>query len=108
MKDFAQIPKSLYKLCDQKKVYEMTEERAKAYDKLKNSLTNAPFLLIPDWKIPLKLYIDACGEELAYAIHQIQIINDKPFEASICFISGEIIPTEARYGEIQMEFLCLV
>ncbi|MBW0460712.1 hypothetical protein O181_000427 [Austropuccinia psidii MF-1] len=32
IKDFARIAKSLYKLCDHKKVYEMTEGRVKAYE----------------------------------------------------------------------------
>ncbi|MBW0561201.1 hypothetical protein O181_100916 [Austropuccinia psidii MF-1] len=86
----------------------MTEERVKAYEELKNSLTNSPFLLIPDWKLPFKLYIDACGEELGAALHQTQIINDKPVEGPICFISRHIKPTEARYGASQMECLCLV
>ncbi|MBW0536685.1 hypothetical protein O181_076400 [Austropuccinia psidii MF-1] len=59
IKYFSRIAKSLYELCDQQTVYEMTEERVKAYEELKNSLTNAPFLLIPDWKLPFKLYIDS-------------------------------------------------
>ncbi|MBW0517616.1 hypothetical protein O181_057331 [Austropuccinia psidii MF-1] len=41
IKDFERISKSLYKLCDQQKVYKMTEERVKAYEELKNDLTNA-------------------------------------------------------------------
>ncbi|MBW0526676.1 hypothetical protein O181_066391 [Austropuccinia psidii MF-1] len=65
IKDFSRIAKSLYKLCDQQTVYEMTEETVKAYEKLKN----APFLLMPDLKSPLKLYIDACGEGLGAALH---------------------------------------
>ncbi|MBW0569161.1 hypothetical protein O181_108876 [Austropuccinia psidii MF-1] len=52
IKDFARISKFLYNLCDQQTVYEMTEERVKAYEELKNSLTNAPFLLMPDQKLP--------------------------------------------------------
>ncbi|MBW0528998.1 hypothetical protein O181_068713 [Austropuccinia psidii MF-1] len=102
IKDFAKIAKSLYKLCDQQTVYEMTEERVKAYEELKNSLTNAPFLLMQDWKLPFKLYIDACGEGPGAALHQIQIINDKPVEGQIRFISRQIKPTEERYGAIQM------
>ncbi|MBW0560368.1 hypothetical protein O181_100083 [Austropuccinia psidii MF-1] len=80
IKDFARISKSLYKLCDQQTVYEMTEERVKAYEEMKNFLTNAPFLLIPDWKLAFKLYIDEYGEGLGDALHQTQIINDKPVE----------------------------
>ncbi|MBW0566301.1 hypothetical protein O181_106016 [Austropuccinia psidii MF-1] len=108
VKEFSKIAKYLYKLCDLQTVYEMTEERVKAYEELKNSLTNAPFLLMPDWKLPFKLYIDACGEGLGAALHQTQIINDKPVEGPICFISRQIKPTEARYGASQMECLCLV
>ncbi|MBW0482048.1 hypothetical protein O181_021763 [Austropuccinia psidii MF-1] len=86
IKDFARIAKSLYKLCDQQTVYEMTEERVTEYEGLKNSLKNAPFLLMPNWNLPFKLYIDACGEGLGAALHQTQIINDKPGERPICFI----------------------
>ncbi|MBW0537507.1 hypothetical protein O181_077222 [Austropuccinia psidii MF-1] len=75
---FSRISKSLYKLCDQQTVCEITKERVKAYEELKNSLTNSPFLLIQDWKLPLKLYIDSCGEGLGAALHQTQIINEKP------------------------------
>ncbi|MBW0577559.1 hypothetical protein O181_117274 [Austropuccinia psidii MF-1] len=108
IKDSARISKSLYKLFDQQTAYEMTEERVKAYEELKNALTNSPFILIPDCKLPFKLYIDACGEVLCAALHQTQITNDKPVEGQICFISRQIKPTEERYGESQMECLCLV
>ncbi|MBW0575290.1 hypothetical protein O181_115005 [Austropuccinia psidii MF-1] len=108
IKDFAKIAKSLYKLCDQQTVYEMTEERVKAYEQLKNSLTDAPFLLMPDWKLPFKLYIDACGEGLGAVLHQTQIINVKPVEGPICFISRQIKPTDKRYGASQIQCLFLV
>ncbi|MBW0587824.1 hypothetical protein O181_127539, partial [Austropuccinia psidii MF-1] len=108
IKDFSKIAKSLYKLCDKQKGYEMTEERVKAYEELKNSLRNAPFLLMPDGKLCFKLYIDACGEGLGAPLHQTQISNDKPVEGPICFISRQIKPTEPRYGASQMECLCLV
>ncbi|MBW0544755.1 hypothetical protein O181_084470 [Austropuccinia psidii MF-1] len=99
---------SLYRICDKQTVFETKQERIQAYDKIKYTLTNAPLLLIPDWKLPFKLYIDACGEGLGAALHQVQIVNDKPYEGPICFISRQIKPTEARYGASQMEFLCLV
>ncbi|MBW0543007.1 hypothetical protein O181_082722 [Austropuccinia psidii MF-1] len=104
MKNFTRIARSFYKLCDQQKVYEMTEERVKAYEEFKNS----PFILIPDWKLPFKMYIDACGEGLGSAIHQTQIINDKPVEGQICFISRQIKPTEERYEVRKIECLSLV
>ncbi|MBW0462868.1 hypothetical protein O181_002583 [Austropuccinia psidii MF-1] len=61
-----------------------------------------------DWNIPFKWYIDACGDGLEEALHQVQIIDDKPTEGKVCYISRQIKPTEARYGASKMEFLCLV
>ncbi|MBW0516929.1 hypothetical protein O181_056644 [Austropuccinia psidii MF-1] len=86
----------------------MTEERVKAYEELKNYLTNALFLLIPYWKLPLELYINACAEGLGPALYQTQIINEKPVEGPIFFISRQINLKKGSYGEGKMEFLCLV
>ncbi|MBW0550863.1 hypothetical protein O181_090578 [Austropuccinia psidii MF-1] len=63
---------------------------------------------MPDWNIPFKFYIDACGDGLGAALHQIQIIDDKPTKGPVSYISRQIKPTEARYGASQMECLCLV
>ncbi|MBW0465986.1 hypothetical protein O181_005701 [Austropuccinia psidii MF-1] len=63
---------------------------------------------MPDWKLPFKLYIDACVEGLGAALHQKQIINDKPVGGSICSSSRQSKPTEERNGESQIECLCVV
>ncbi|MBW0581235.1 hypothetical protein O181_120950 [Austropuccinia psidii MF-1] len=63
---------------------------------------------MPDWNIPFKLYIDACRDGLGTAIHQVQIIDDKPTKGPVCYISRQIKPTKPRYGASQMECLCLV
>ncbi|MBW0511206.1 hypothetical protein O181_050921 [Austropuccinia psidii MF-1] len=78
LKDFAILAKSFYRICDQQTVFEITQERIKAYEKIRKALTEAPLLLMPDCNIPFKLYIDACGEGLGAALHQLQIIDDKP------------------------------
>ncbi|MBW0583092.1 hypothetical protein O181_122807 [Austropuccinia psidii MF-1] len=108
IKDFASIARPLYKLCDKDSVFEMTVDRVKAFESLREQLTTAPLLLMPDFKLPFKLYIDASGDGLGASLHQVQIINEKPVEGPICFISRKIKPTEARYGASQMECLCLV
>ncbi|MBW0473802.1 hypothetical protein O181_013517 [Austropuccinia psidii MF-1] len=48
---------------------------------------------MPDWKLPFKPYIDACGEGLGGALHQVQIVSEKPYEGPICLISRQIKPT---------------
>ncbi|MBW0568633.1 hypothetical protein O181_108348 [Austropuccinia psidii MF-1] len=86
----------------------MTVDRVKAFESLRQALTTAPLLLITDFKLPFKSYLDASGDSLGSALHQVHIINDKPVDGPICFISRQIKPAEARYRTSQMEFLCLV
>ncbi|MBW0479236.1 hypothetical protein O181_018951 [Austropuccinia psidii MF-1] len=86
----------------------MTVDRFKAFESFRQALTTDPLLLMPDFKLPFKLYIDASGDGLGYSLHQVQIINDKPVEGPIFFISRQIKQTESRYGASQMECLCLV
>ncbi|MBW0554221.1 hypothetical protein O181_093936 [Austropuccinia psidii MF-1] len=62
LKDFVIHARSLYRICDQQTDFEMTQERIQAYEKITYALTNEPILLMPDWKLPFKLYIDAGGE----------------------------------------------
>ncbi|MBW0520682.1 hypothetical protein O181_060397 [Austropuccinia psidii MF-1] len=86
LKDFAILSKSLYRICDHQTVFEMKQERNKAYEKIRKALTEAPLLLMCDWNIPFKLYIDACVDGLGEALHQVQIIDDKPTEGPVCYI----------------------
>ncbi|MBW0588941.1 hypothetical protein O181_128656, partial [Austropuccinia psidii MF-1] len=107
LKYFSILAKSLYRICDQHTVFEMTQERIRAYEMIRKALTEAPLLLMPDWNIPFKFYIDACGDGLGKALHQVQIIDKKPTEGPVCYISRQIKPTKARYAASQMQCLCL-
>ncbi|MBW0486679.1 hypothetical protein O181_026394 [Austropuccinia psidii MF-1] len=89
LKNFAILAKSLYKICDQQNVSEITQERIREYEEIRKFLTEGPILLIPDWNIPFKLNIDACGDGLGEALHQVQIINEKPTEGSVIYISRQ-------------------
>ncbi|MBW0568277.1 hypothetical protein O181_107992 [Austropuccinia psidii MF-1] len=77
-------------------MFEMTVDRVKAFGSLRQALTTAKLLLIPEFKLPFKLYIDSSGDGLGAALHKVQIINEKPVEGPICFISKKMKPTEAR------------
>ncbi|MBW0533005.1 hypothetical protein O181_072720 [Austropuccinia psidii MF-1] len=48
LKDFAILAKSLYRICDQQTIFEMTQERIEAYMKIRKALKEAPLLLMPD------------------------------------------------------------
>ncbi|MBW0526795.1 hypothetical protein O181_066510 [Austropuccinia psidii MF-1] len=86
----------------------MTVDRVKDFEALRQALTTAPLLLMAYFKLPFKLYIDASGDGLGAALAQVQIINEKPVEGPICFISTQIKPAESRYEESQIKCLCLV
>ncbi|MBW0511615.1 hypothetical protein O181_051330 [Austropuccinia psidii MF-1] len=86
----------------------MTRKRIKAYEKIRKALTEGIFLLIPYWNIPFKFNIDACGYGSGAALHQVQMMDDKPTEGPVCYISRQIKPKEARYGASPMECFSLV
>ncbi|MBW0567073.1 hypothetical protein O181_106788 [Austropuccinia psidii MF-1] len=109
IKKFAHITSRLYKLCSKDVVFEITKKRRDAYERIKHELTNAPVLILPDFELPFKSYIDAeCSEGLGAALHQRQIVNGEPREGVICYISRQLKDSEARYGATQTECLCLV
>ncbi|MBW0551586.1 hypothetical protein O181_091301 [Austropuccinia psidii MF-1] len=76
IKNFSHITSSLYKLCSKDVVFEITKERRDSYERIKHELTNAPVLILPDFELPFKLYIDeACSQGLGAALHQGQIVD---------------------------------
>ncbi|MBW0485142.1 hypothetical protein O181_024857 [Austropuccinia psidii MF-1] len=82
----------------------MTVDRVKAFEYLRQALTTTPLLLMPDFKLPFKLYLDASGDGLGAELHQVQILNNKPVERPICFISRKIQRAEDRYGAVITDF----
>ncbi|MBW0465520.1 hypothetical protein O181_005235 [Austropuccinia psidii MF-1] len=108
IQDSASKARTLYKLFNKDTVFEINVDGLKAFESLRQALSTSPLLPIPNFKLPFKLYINASGDGLGAAIHKFHILNDKPVEGPICFISREMKPTEARYGARQMECLFLV
>ncbi|MBW0532246.1 hypothetical protein O181_071961 [Austropuccinia psidii MF-1] len=69
----------------------------------------APVLILPDFELPFKVYIDVvCSQGLGEALHQRQIVDGEPREGVIYYISRQLKDSEARYGATQTECLCLV
>ncbi|MBW0485381.1 hypothetical protein O181_025096 [Austropuccinia psidii MF-1] len=109
IRSFANTTSSLYSLCSKDLVFEITKERRYAYERIKYELTNAPVLILPDFELTFKLYIDAaCIQGLGEAFDQRQSVDGEPREGVICSISRQLKYSEARYGETQTECLCLV
>ncbi|MBW0523034.1 hypothetical protein O181_062749 [Austropuccinia psidii MF-1] len=91
IKTFAHIASSLYKLCSKDVAFEITKERRDAYERIKHELKNAPVLILTDFKLQFKLYIDAaCNKGLVAALDQRQIVNGEPRGGVICYISRKL------------------
>ncbi|MBW0575415.1 hypothetical protein O181_115130 [Austropuccinia psidii MF-1] len=109
IKNFAHITSSLHRLCSKDVVFEITTERMDAYERIKYQLTNAPVLSFHDFELPFKLYIDAADSQgLGAALQQRQIVEGEAREGVICYISRQLKDSQARYGAIQTDCLCLV
>ncbi|MBW0557558.1 hypothetical protein O181_097273 [Austropuccinia psidii MF-1] len=107
IKNFAHITSSIYRLCSKDLVFEITKERRDAYERIKHELTNARVLILPDFELPFKLYLDAaCRQGLGAALHQRQIVDGESREGLICYISRKLKYSEARYATTQTECLC--
>ncbi|MBW0473864.1 hypothetical protein O181_013579 [Austropuccinia psidii MF-1] len=106
IRNFSHITSSLYKLCSRDVVFEITKERRNAYERIKHDLKNAPVLILPDFELPFRLYIDAaCSQGLGAALYHRQIGDGEPREGVICYISRQLKDSEARYGATQTECL---
>ncbi|MBW0488068.1 hypothetical protein O181_027783 [Austropuccinia psidii MF-1] len=81
MKILSHLASSLYKLHSKELVFKITKERRNAYERIKHELTNAPILILPEFELPWKLYIDAaCSQGLGETFYQRQIVNGEPRE----------------------------
>ncbi|MBW0563402.1 hypothetical protein O181_103117 [Austropuccinia psidii MF-1] len=84
IKRFAHITSGLYKLFSKDVIFIITKEKSDAYERIKHELTNAPVLILPDFEVPFKLYIDAaCSQGLGAAFHERQKVNGEPREGVI-------------------------
>ncbi|MBW0491310.1 hypothetical protein O181_031025 [Austropuccinia psidii MF-1] len=109
IRNVSHITSSQYSLYSKYVVFEITKERRDAYKRIEQELKNAPVLILTDFELPFKLYIDAaCIQGLGSALHQRQIVDGEPREGVICYISRPLKDSAARYGANQTEYLFLV
>ncbi|GJT59075.1 reverse transcriptase domain-containing protein [Tanacetum coccineum] len=59
IKDFSKISRPMTKLLEKDSVFDFNEECIKAFDTLKEKLTNVPIMVSPDWSQPFELMCDA-------------------------------------------------
>ena len=93
VKDYSMKAAVLNKLTSTKtKVFEWTPECQKAFETLKNALTNPPILAYPDFSQTFQLQVDASNTSIGYVLSQIQ--NNK--EVAIAYSGRSLIPAEQK------------
>jgi len=75
IKDFSVISKLLCNLLTNDNVFEWTEHCEEAFVKLKNLLTSAPVIQLPDWSIPFEIMCDASDYVVGDVLGQRKIRN---------------------------------
>ena len=83
-----------------------TPDCRKAFQRLKDALSNAPTLIHPDFSREFILYCDACRKGIAAILQQISPLDDK--EHPICYISRRLNASEYHYASTKLECLAIV
>lgn len=80
------------------------EPQQRAFGALKQALTSAPVLLVPDPKLPFTLNCDACDYAVGATLQQDQGSGLQP----VAYRSRKLTPAERNYDTREKEFLALV
>ncbi|MEQ4601430.1 MAG: reverse transcriptase family protein, partial [Pseudomonas amygdali] len=108
IRDYGAIARPLTKLVSPTSTWNFTDECIAAFNEIRKRLLAAPLLAQPDFTLPFRVYVDACGDGLGAVLQQVQRIDGADREVVICFISRQLRGAEERYGATQLECLALV
>lgn len=81
-----------------------TEEDKKAFEKLKDCLSTAPILCLPNLSLPFTVRTDASATGLGAVLLQ----SRDGVKSPVAYASRKLLPREQRYSTIERECLALV
>ena len=104
VRNFSKIAAPLTELLHQKQAFVWLDPQKKAFQDLKNALSTAPVLAIPDSSKPFIVTADASG----YAIGAVLSQNQGKGEQPIAFLSKKLLPAEKNYPVHEQELLAII
>ncbi|KAL0366952.1 UNVERIFIED_CONTAM: Retrovirus-related Pol polyprotein from transposon.6 [Sesamum radiatum] len=104
IKNFSKIAQPLCALLQKDTSFEFDEACAKAFDKLKESLTSAPVIRPPDWSQPFEIMCDASNHAIRAVLGQ--KIGKDPHV--IYYASRMLDDTQSNYTTTEKELLAVV
>jgi len=102
--NFSIIAKPMFRLIQKDVPFEWTSACRMAFEKLKDSLVNAPILRHPNFDKPFILYTDGSYDGLGAVLSQ-KDENDQ--EVVIAYASKTIVGAQEKYGATELEMLAI-
>ena len=94
IKDFASKAKPLRQLTVKKLSFIWTADSQKSFDNLKQCLTTAPILAMPNWSKPFIIDTDACDSGIGEILSQ---IDENGMEHVVCYASRILTKAETNH-----------
>ena len=104
VKDFSKIAEPLFLLTRKNHKFLWTNDQDRAFVQLKQKLTSAPVLAIPDFSCPFELYTDASGLGMGSVLSQRKDGVERP----IAFASRHFSEQEKKYSATEKEAAAIV
>lgn len=102
--DMASIAEPLWGLCRKRVAFVWGKAQQEAFEKLKEKLTKAPILRLPQWELPFTIETDASGTGLGALLTQGEGEQVWP----IAYASRILKDAETRYSATEREGLAVV
>ena len=102
--NYSKIASPLTELLKDEQPFKWQEEQSLAFDKLKNALSTAPVLQIPDTAIPFKVTTDACSQAVGAVLSQNFGHGDQP----VAYLSKKLTGTEQNWPAHEQKMFAIV
>ena len=100
IKDFSKIALPLTMLMRKGVRYVLSDKCETAFQTLKQLLTHAPILIVPEGNQDIVIYTDACGSGLGAVLMQKNRV--------VAYASRQLRPNEVRYATHDLELAAIV
>ncbi|GKB48515.1 reverse transcriptase domain-containing protein [Tanacetum coccineum] len=104
IKDFSMISKPMTKLLMKDAKFDFSDDCKKAFNILKEKLTTAPIIILPDWNVPFELMCDASDFAVEAVLGQRMDGKFKP----IYYASKTLNNAQEQYTTTEKELLAVV
>ena len=104
IKDFSKITRPMTRLLEKEVEFDFSEDCVKAFEMLKEKLTNTPIMTTPNWSLPFELMCDASDFALGAVLGQREGKHFRP----IYYASKTLNEAQHNYTTTEKELLAVV